>query len=558
MIRDTVLPRFVNQTPYTINYEPNISNFTCPVPIRWNPNLGNYKYAAYAANDYEELQGDTLSTTDRVWWYSNMLDSLRFDVYLGTDEISMQKYKTGLKADTMLIKFDYVLGLVNLPLDSLAAGQKYFMKIQTIHPSGDTTVCKGYSFYTKPKEQIKNYCRSDEPLFSGIEGAFSFANLDLNTLHFHPDTFDVFKGVLHYKTLVPDTGSWTTNLQQGQSYLLQLSTASYLNNPAYYYIVSVFLDSNNDGVFDSKDGYNNYTYGISNKQYNPFMLYIPTNAVTGKTRLRVMVRAYGNNIPFPSPCEKNASIADFTVTIVPALGCNLSYRDTIVSPSCAAYSNGDLNIIPQGGMTPYHIQWHTGNPKDTLFTLSGLASPARQRATITDAAGCNVRTSMLQLTQPSPLDIDTMLHSSPAWIAFSGGTRPYHASITGDKTETRYAVNDTIFLTDLPVGNYHIKATDSNGCDMQEYMLTHTALDIVIADAENAFILYPNPATNYIQISGIVTNALITIYSMDGRKVFEGNVINQQFINLSGIASDLYFVKIEEENRRNTFKLIVK
>ena len=151
-----------------------------------------------------------------------------------------------------------------------------------------------------------------------------------------------------------------------------------------------------------------------------------------------------------------------------------------------------------------------------------------------------------------------MLHSSPAWIAFSGGTRPYHASITGDKTETRYAVNDTIFLTDLPVGNYHIKATDSNGCDMQEYMLTHTALDIVIADAENAFILYPNPATNYIQISGIVTNALITIYSMDGRKVFEGNVINQQFINLSGIASDLYFVKIEEENRRNTFKLIVK
>jgi len=69
---------------------------------------------------------------------------------------------------------------------------------------------------------------------------------------------------------------------------------------------------------------------------------------------------------------------------------------------------------------------------------------------------------------------------------------------------------------------------------------------------------YPNPATNYIQISGIVTNALITIYSMDGRKVFEGNVINQQFINLSGIASDLYFVKIEEENRRNTFKLIVK
>jgi hypothetical protein len=558
ILGDTIMPASVNQKLYTINYLPKASNFMCPVPIRWNPNLGNYKDSAYAANDYEELQGDTLSTTDEIWWYSDMRDSLRFDVYLGTDEISMEKYKIGLMADTMLIKFDYVLGLVNLSLDSLAAGQKYFMKILTIHSSGDTTFCGGYSFYTKEQEHIIKYCRSDEPLFSGLEGAFPVANLDLNTLHFHPDSTDIL-GVLYYKTVVPDTGSWTTNLQQGQSYLLQLSISSYLDLPATFYIASVFLDYNGDGIFDSPANNNdNHTFGISKTLYKPLTIYIPQNAVPGKTRLRIMVQGYGNNTPFPGPCEKNASIADFIVTIIQAPGCNLSYNDTIIAPSCATYNNGGLEILPQGGTEPYHIQWNTGNNKDTLFTLSGLASPARQRANITDAAGCNIRTSMLQLTQPALLQIDTMLHGSLPWIAFSGGIKPYRAEITGDKTTTLYAVNDTIFLTDLPAGNYHIQATDSNSCNMQEYILTNTALSIVTADAENAFILYPNPATNYIQISGIYNNAVVVIYSMDGKKVFEGNSTNQQRIALPDIASALYFVKVEEDNRRNTFKLIVK
>ena len=562
ILRDTVIPASVNQKLYTINYRPKVSNFTCPVPIRWNPNLGNYKYAAYAANDYEELQGDTLSTTDCVWWYSEMRDSLRFDVYLGTDEISMQKYKTGLKADTINNRLNYILGLISLPLDSLSTNQKYFMKIHTIHSSGDTTVCKGYSFYTRPQEEIKNYCRSGEPS-SGGGGAFTLANLDLNTLHFHPDSLDILS-TLEYKTIVPDTGSWTTHLQQGQTYQLQLSTASWSDLHANNYVASVFIDSNNDGVFNSLDGYNNYTYGINDTLYNPFLLYIPQNAVPGKTRVRVAVRAYCNTCHFPGACDTGEedlygtpiSFADFIVTIEQAPGCRLSYTDTIISPSCSTYINGGLSIIPVGGMARYHIQWNTGNPKDTLFTLSGLASPARQRATITDAAGCNVRTSMLQITQPALLHIDTMLHSNPAWIAFSGGTRPYHASITGDKTETRYAVNDTILLTDLYVGNYHIKATDSNDCDMQEYTLTHTTNPDVLQPAD--FILYPNPATNYIQIAGIRNNAALIIYSAEGKKVFEGMSTNKQIILLTDVAAALYLVRITEEERAKTIKLIIK
>jgi len=552
IVRDTIKPDQVFVYPYTITYRPKASNFDCPIPIRWDPNLASYKDSAYRANDYQELQGDTLSTTDRIWWYSDIRDSLRFDVYLGTDEVSMQKYKTGLVADTINNRLNYILGMISLPLDSLTANQKYFIKIHTIHPSADTIICNGYSFYTEPEEGIKNYCRSDEP--NGGVGAFALANMDLNTLHFHPDSLDIMPG-LEYTTVLPDTGNWTTTLKQGQSYLLQLETASWLDLYATYFIASVFIDSNSDGVFDGIDGYPNYTYGINDTLYSPFILYIPKNAVPGKTRLRVMVQAYGNNTPFPGPCENNAMIADFIITIAQAPGCSISYRDTIVSPSCSSYNDGNLSIIPQGGTAPYHLQWNTGNPKDTLFTLSSLASPARHRATITDAAGCNIRTGMLQLTQPVPLYIDTMLYSKPSWIAFKGGTQPYHIDITGDKIETRYAVNDTIFLTDLPAGNYNIKAMDSNGCE-EEYALSHSTDPDPIQLID--FILYPNPATHYIQIAGIHTTATIVIYSIEGKKVLEDNVTNEQSIVLPDLSSGLYVVIVEEEYKRNTFKLLIK
>ena len=551
---------------YIIRYKPLNPVYVCPIPIIFNSNPPRtYADSAYLANDYKPLAGDTIETSDKVWWFSDMRDSMRFDIYLGTDEVSMQRYKSGLVSDTFeVFTFNFVTGMVTLHLDSLAPGQHYFMHIQSIHPSGDTTVCDAVSFYTKSKEANKTYCRSDEHVFDPGNDAFSTCFLDLNTLHFHPTSNQIVTG-LAYKTIVPDTGSWTTTLQQGQSYTLQLSCPKWNYQPATSFMVSVYMDYNGDGIFDSPAQNNdNHTFGISDTMYRPLIFSIPSDAIIGKTRLRIAVRFFCNNCPFPGACETGleshartyVNFEDFTVTIAQAPGCNLSYNDTIISPSCATYSNGGLSIIPQGGTAPYHLQWNTGNLKDTLFTLSSLASPARQRATITDAAGCNVRTSMLQLTQPAPLHIDTMLHSSPAWIAFSGGTKPYHAEITGDKTETRYAVHDTISLTDLSVGNYHIKATDSNACDMQEYMFRHSIKPDTLTSTD--FILYPNPATNYIQIGGINNSAAVIVYSADGKKVFEGMSTNQQIILLTDVASALYLVRITEEGRTKTIKLIIK
>ncbi|WP_299252063.1 T9SS type A sorting domain-containing protein [uncultured Cytophaga sp.] len=575
IVRDTINPNQVSVYPYTITYLPKTSNFDCPVPIRWNPNPpgsyidsayhyvvndpGVYRDSAYLVNDYEMLQGDTISTSDRVWWFSDMRDSLRFDVYLGTDEISMNLYKKGLYADTIVTNFNTVLGLVNLSLDSLAGGQQYFLRINTIHPSGDTTVCNGYSFHTKKEEQIINYCRSDETM-GGLDAGWDYSVLDLNTLHFHPDS--IIDLLLFYKSVLPDTGSWTTTLDQGQSYPLQVGTieTSYYIQANNLPLVSIFIDYNNDGYFNEDNEFYHTTVA-STFRYNDVTITVPSNAVCGKTRLRIV---QSDRSPYPDACSKPAlgaslSFKDFIINIAPAPGCNLSYSDSIVTPSCATKGNGFLNVVVSGGIEPYHIQWNTGNLADTSFTLSNLASPMRHRATITDAAGCTIRTTMLQMTQPLPLQIDTFFQTKPAFIAFSGGTRPYRAEIGGDKTDTLFAINDTIFLPDVSQGNYTIVATDKNACDPQTYVFNQGVLGIENSIGQQSkVILYPNPATNYIQISGIKNKAFIKICSIDGKIVFETTCTNQQQLFLPNLPSSLYFVTIEEENQRETIKLIIK
>src|SRR5690606_13159400 len=99
--------------------------------------------------------------------------------------------------------------------------------------------------------------------------------------------------------------------------------------------------------------------------------------------------------------------------------------------------------------------------------------------------------------------------------------------ITGDKNETLFAVNDTVFLPNISQGNYTIVASDKNNCMQQTYEFSKTDTDTTSYIQED-FVLYPNPANDYIQISGIDQLAEIRIYSIDGRKVFEGNSTNRQ------------------------------
>ena len=88
---------------------------------------------------------------------------------------------------------------------------------------------------------------------------------------------------------------------------------------------------------------------------------------------------------------------------------------------------------------------------------------------------------------------------------------------------------------------------------------TGQTLPVVKNEIEN-FTMYPNPAKNgklFLSSSNRVDKK-IEIYTMSGIVVYKNKVQSKEVINISNLTSGIYMVKVEEEGRIATRKLIVK
>lgn len=69
--------------------------------------------------------------------------------------------------------------------------------------------------------------------------------------------------------------------------------------------------------------------------------------------------------------------------------------------------------------------------------------------------------------------------------------------------------------------------------------------------------LYPNPTTNYFKITGLPAPGTVTIYSLDGRLLYQEKIVNEEPINTS-LTSGTYLIEIQTKNNRLLKKLIIK
>lgn len=69
--------------------------------------------------------------------------------------------------------------------------------------------------------------------------------------------------------------------------------------------------------------------------------------------------------------------------------------------------------------------------------------------------------------------------------------------------------------------------------------------------------VYPNPATEYIFISGLLRASKVEILSVSGAKVFEKTINEDQMIPID-FETGMYFVKISNDNKQIVKKIIVK
>jgi len=66
--------------------------------------------------------------------------------------------------------------------------------------------------------------------------------------------------------------------------------------------------------------------------------------------------------------------------------------------------------------------------------------------------------------------------------------------------------------------------------------------------------LFPNPSTNFIEISGLDNEETYTIYNVLGMKVQEGIVADRKKINITDLKSAVYFIQIENTGTKRFVK----
>ena len=111
----------------------------------------------------------------------------------------------------------------------------------------------------------------------------------------------------------------------------------------------------------------------------------------------------------------------------------------------------------------------------------------------------------------------------------------------------------------IPTGNlyYRIKQTDKDG----QFIYSRVVL-LQNKSAKGGYIIYPNPASNFIAISGGQANntALkIQLYDAIGRKLLDKMITaSSDEINVAQISSGTYLLRMIQNNEVHTQKIIVK
>ena len=203
------------------------------------------------------------------------------------------------------------------------------------------------------------------------------------------------------------------------------------------------------------------------------------------------------------------------------------------------FNTGTLNN--NGTLTGVNTD-HTGN-----FSNSGILSPGNSSGTYTFSNDYTHETTATLLTElESTTSYDKVYSYGNANLngtlnvsLLNGFTPSVGDSFT---ILTASNITGTFDTVNLPAGydwNVSYTATEV----ILEVANTLSTLDFELIDIS----LYPNPASNFITISGLQTEENYTIYNTLGQEVKNGSVTNNAKIDIQNLNTGLYFLKFEND-----------
>jgi PKD repeat protein len=256
----------------------------------------------------------------------------------------------------------------------------------------------------------------------------------------------------------------------------------------------------------------------------------------------------------------------YSVTVKDANGCPATDSITItqnpkieidfseIATACYGDSNGAVSVLVSGGITPYALNWSTG---DTISTLDQLAS-GNYLLTVSDSLGC-VASDTAGIAQPDSFILDFQVVNETNGmdgsidLGITGGTPPYAFSWSnGDSTED---------LSSLIAGTYTVSIRDQNGCQITDSVIVDATLSLENGLNTNTFTLFPNPSQGRFSIrweSNPVRAVNLCVWDLQGKLVYENReVTNQTVINLPRAKSGLYLVELERNGEKAYQKLVI-
>ena len=216
---------------------------------------------------------------------------------------------------------------------------------------------------------------------------------------------------------------------------------------------------------------------------------------------------------------------------------------------CYAESNGSIFTEGIGGTAPYVI--FLNNQIIDPILLNQLPSGDYEVYGV-DSHGCMSPTSQITLDEPSGMSNTFTVNSASGinsfdgsiFSAVEGGTPPYSFIWEGQQSTE----SNIVYLNP---GWYSLTILDSNNCEYSDSV--YLGLLNTNELAESNFSVYPNPATNEINIIGI-NGELVSFYDLNGKLLAENKFTPNQKIDF--LAKGIYYNEVKKAERTYYSKFI--
>ena len=215
---------------------------------------------------------------------------------------------------------------------------------------------------------------------------------------------------------------------------------------------------------------------------------------------------------------------------------------------CYGNNNGSVSLSMQGGIGSYTYDWSNGSSNNSI---SGL-SEGTYDVTVTDANGCTYSNQFI-ITEPSDLQVSINANNNILAASVSGGTTSY----SYEWKFNNQVVSTGSIVTAQQTGYYILTVTDANGCiETVQYLYQSVSVNDV---APLMFNIYPNPSDMEILLSvNHKGEYLYKIVTYKGDVVLEGEMYDEKKVDISHLASGLYFVQVSSNKINKVVKLMVK